>query len=955
MTARFCPRRTCGQSGLLLLALGSLSPALFAQQQKLDREISFVRSLAREMRFIELAKEEAERLAGEFRGASDQDKIAQLAVEVAYYGARSRSDRTQQRQLFKEAIDKSKELVERSSDTGVQIEARSTLANASQEFGQFLVEELDIARESDPERVKELEEEAATVFRAGIDACTKVMDHLRPLRKDPEKDIEYYLMWMRRGVLSREQARAVKTDRSVYVARAIEDLTEMVLEAGEETAIGLRGLFEIAQCHEVDGKVGDAIDLYKGTVDQIAKSLESSDELGLTGEMQGFLFEMLQEVYVRTAEVMIREGSADTAALFTKFREHMTKFGEKGADLFDVVGEQWGHQMLLAESRFLAESGDAQKVAQALAMTQRINDKHPSDYVGVKAKAVLRDILAVQSGLVSGTLLFEIGKGEFQNKNYEEAIKRLRRAIGAMNQDEQQKLGLEAWQLLGTAFGVTDRYLESVLALNEGLRRYGPTDTKRAADAADTLDRAMTQLKRATKNDPFFDPLYAEATVGITQYSSTVGDKLFWKAGNDAFNDKKFADAITQYGNVGPAFVFYEQARVRIAKAHAQQGDFASARQALQAYREWSGQNAIDAKDNGKQQARANAQAEAAYTEVQMTYAEARGDDELKLAKDLTKYPAAVEAARTYVTNFAKGGEANLPAVLAYLGRLHADLGEFDKAEEVYAQLRALDEVRGSRLATELFKAYQDQITALTKELDQAIAKKAEDGKIAAAQAAVDAVRGKLLSLGISYIANSPKPQLAVLVGTMQAAEQLGQWQRVDEVARKTLDLYGADKTESVVRVVDQLVRPMIGEALLRQQKFQEAYDMLVAAEKANPQQWEIKRQICRALGGWFEISGTGAPVRIVGLDKPAEAYNKYFGEYRTWGLRPDVKKYSLDWYRFHWEAYWFAKQAGAKNGEYKEYADKLYRIARATDNFETLRGHGADGLKLLSYFNFNR
>jgi hypothetical protein len=92
----------------LVLVLGSLAPALFAQQQRLDREIGFVRALAREMRFIELAKEEADRLASEFRGAGDQDKIAQLAVEVAYYGARSRGDRTQQRQLFKEAIGRSK-------------------------------------------------------------------------------------------------------------------------------------------------------------------------------------------------------------------------------------------------------------------------------------------------------------------------------------------------------------------------------------------------------------------------------------------------------------------------------------------------------------------------------------------------------------------------------------------------------------------------------------------------------------------------------------------------------------------------------------------------------------------------------------------------------------------------------------------------------------------------------
>jgi hypothetical protein len=955
VTACFCPHRFGGKRALLVLVLGSLAPALFAQQQRLDREIGFVRALAREMRFIELAKEEADRLASEFRGAGDQDKIAQLAVEVAYYGARSRGDRTQQRQLFKEAIDKSKELIDRSSDVTVQVEARATLANASQEFGQFLVEEIDIAREEDPERVKELEEEAATVFRAGIEACTKVMDNLRPLRKDPEKDIEYYLMWMRRGVLSREQARAVKADRGVYIARAVEDLTEMVLESGEETAIGLRGLFEIAQCHEVEGKVGDSIDLYKGTVGQIALSLEQGDELGLSGEMQAFLFEMMQEVYVRTAEVMIREGSPETGTLFTQFRENMTKFGEKGRDVFDVVSEQWGHLMLLAESRFLAESGDATKVAQALAMTQKINDRHPNDYVGVKAKAVLRDILEVQSSLVSGALLFEVGKGEFQNKNYEEAIKGLRRAIGAMTEPEQQKLGLEAWQLLGTSFGLSDRYLEAILALTQGLQKFGAGDKDRASDAADVLDRAMSQQKRTTKNDPFFDPLYGEAASQIATYSVTGGSKLFWKGANEAFNDKKYAEAIAEYAKIQPDFLYYELGKVRAAKAQSAAGDFAAARQTLQAFRDWAAANAIDARDTGKQQVRGMAVAEAEYTEVQMLYSEARGDEQLKLAKDLTKYPTAIDKARTFVTNFAKDGDAYMPTVLAYLGRLHADLGELDMAEQVYAQLKQKDEVRASRLATEVFKEYQDQVVSLNKELDQTIAKGKDDAAIAAATSALDAVRSKLLALGLDYIGNAPKPQLGVLIGTMQAAEKLSQWKRVDEVARKTLDLYGADADASTQRIVDQLVRPMIGEALLRQQRFQEAYDMLIAAEKANPTQWEIKRQICRALGGWFEFSATGAPLRIAGLDKPADAYLKYWTEYKTWGLRPDVKKYSLDWYRFHWEAFWFAKQAGEKNGEYKAYADSLYRIAKATDNFETLRSHGVDGLSLLRNFQFNR
>ena len=182
--------RQFGAKSAAALTIGLLSPALFAQEQ-LAREIEFVRALAKEMRFIELVKSEADRLASEFRGAADQDKIAQLAVEVSYYGARSRNDRNEQRALFKETVEKSQELIDRSSDPTVKVQAMSTLANASQDFGQFLIEEREIAREDAPERVKELQEEAAGVLRAGIEACRNVKEALSSQRDDPEKEIEY--------------------------------------------------------------------------------------------------------------------------------------------------------------------------------------------------------------------------------------------------------------------------------------------------------------------------------------------------------------------------------------------------------------------------------------------------------------------------------------------------------------------------------------------------------------------------------------------------------------------------------------------------------------------------------------------------------------------------------------------------------------------------------------------
>jgi tetratricopeptide (TPR) repeat protein len=942
---------------LLAVSFGTLSPAAFAQD-KLDREIVFVRALARDMKFIELAKEEADRLAADHRGAADQDRIAQLGIEVSYHGARSKNDRNVQRTLFKEALDRSKELIDRSSDAAVQMAARTTLADAAQDFGQFLIEELEMARGEAPERVKELEDEAAAVFKAGIDATKKLREDLQSqVNSDPQKQTQFWVMGLRLGVLLREQGRAVKTERETLISRSISELEEMVLEAGEETALGLRGLFEIAQAREVGGDIVAAIDSYKTTIDQISTALQEAqeDKIDLPPQMQVLLFTMLQEVTLRATEVMVRQGASDTGAAFAKFREHMKTFGDKDSDLFDIVDPRWGHLVLLAECRFEAESGDAKRLGAALAMAQRINDKHPNDYVGVRAKAVLGDILVAQSSLVSGKLLFEIAKGEFQNKNYEAAVKGLRRAVGAMSPEEQQALGLESYQMLGESYGRGERYLEAILALREGLQRFGAGDKERASDAADTLDRAIGQLKRITKNDPFFDTVYADASGMVANYSVTGGSKLFWKGGNDQFLAKKYAEAITEYQKIQPDFVYYEVAQVRIARAHQASGDFANARKAIEAYRAWAQANPIEARETAKTQARSLAMADAEFLDAQMAYLEARGNDEQKLPRQLPKYPEALHKLRGFVANFAKDAEGNLPVALEYIGRLHADLGEMDKAEEAYAQLKEKDAPRASRLATEVFSEYQSQIKQLTTEIDNAIAKDKPDAEINPVKTSLNSVRQKLTAIGLDYIANAPKPQLAVLVNTMLAFEELKDWKKVDEVAQKTLSLYATDPNEATRKVLDLTVRPRVGEAMLQQQKFQQAYDMLVEAEKANPTQWELKRQIARALGGWFEFSNTGASVRVAGLDRPAEAYTKYYQDYRPWALRPEVKPYSLEWYRFHWECYWFAKQAGIKDGKFKDIADKFYRIAKATNDFATLKSHGVAGQDLFKFFQINR
>lgn len=963
-------RLLCATSATIAFAFGSLTSTLSAQDQ-LAREIDFVRSLAKELKFIELAKAEADRLATEHRGAGDQDRIAQLSVEVAYYGARSRNNRALQRTLFKETVEKSQELIDRSSDGEVKVQAMTTLANATQDFGQFLIQELEIARNENPDQVPGIQEETVKVLKAGKDACAGVKSALESEIDDPQKKINYGLMWMKGAVLTREQAKADKENRGVLVSRAIEDLEEMVLYFGEESALGLRGLFEIAQCYEVQGDMDEAVLWYTDTIDQIIRSLQGAadGELELSPEMAGFLFGMMQEVYVRAGETMAREGHAGTDKLFEDFRKNIATYGEEGLDIFEVVSPTYGHLMLLAESRYKAESGDATKVQEALAMTQRINDKHPADYIGVRAKAVLSEILALQSGLVSGALLFEVGKGDLQKRNYESAIQGLRGAIAAMTTKELTELGLEAHKMLGDAYSRSDRLLESMIALDTGLRLYGVKGKDNAtepqpqadlsSDVADTLDRLVGAHKRQTKQDAYFNNMWEKYLEQAAKFSSGGANKLAYKTGSALFNTQKYKEAAAEFAKITKDYLKYEQAVVRLARAQTLSGDFEAGRKTVADYRKYVADNVLSARDSGRQTIRKVALAAASYNDVQMAYYEARGNENFNLKRNLKNYPAAIDAIKQFMTNYADDGKIYVPQVLAYLGRLHVDTGAMAEAEQAYTQLKSQDLAKSSRLASEIFQEYQAQVKSQIAEVDKAYASKKTDKEIVAAKQAVTEVRRKLVSLGTDYINSSPRPQLAILVNTMLNWSELKEWQRVAEVADKTLKIYGETKAENEQRVVDLIVRPMVGEALLQRREFTKALDMLKAAEAANPTQWELKRQIARALGGWFEFNNRGAAVREPGLDRPVEAYMKYYGDptdsYRIYMQRDEVKKFSYEWYQFMWEAYWFAKQAGTKDSKYKEIADTFYRKARSTDDFASLRRFGAKGEELTNYFKTNK
>lgn len=953
MTQRFV-QRSHGLAALATLLL--LSPALAAQTGRIQRDAEFLRGLAKDLGFVSLAQDEVERLKQTFKDSPDFKSLVELDLDVTLIGARRVPDREARRTLFKQVLERAQEVVQRYANDPVAERARGTLAEACYEYGRFLVEEIAIAEIENPDRIKTLEEEAANVFRTGVDVCDTAMKELRPRAKegrDEKVTSEYYLLWLRKGILLREHGRAVKKDRPHLIESARNALEELVLEVGEETALGLRGLFEYSICYEVVGDLDEASRAYRDTIEATFKAL-TSDEVELKGNLATVVVEMMEEAYDHLTTSELAQGKPDQVLLsVAEYRDRMKKLDAK----FD---DRWGDSIFITEARAMAESGDPAKVAKALEQAREYNARNANNLIGQRAKQLIGDILNTAKGVVSGADLLEVAKGEAQARRYEDAVAGFKRAIASLTPAEEKTLGLVAWHQLGRALAAQERFLEAVLAIRTGLEKYTDAPEDVSSDAAEDLERAMRNLRAQTKNDPYFDALDKD----MRQLAATRGGKksearLYWDQGLARLAERKWAEAAELFAKVPAGSDYWELSQSRLASALQRAEQLPKAREAITRYREFLKTPLARLPDNRKDlvDRRARTVAEMDFLDGYMIYLEAFGGRQ-RDKRDPTRFPAVISSLSDYK---ARHGQV-APDLLAFaydsLARTYVEMGDIGKAEEMFNSLRQLDAKSTliPALATRIYSAHEDRAKAAEVEFKGLRDKNAKPEEVKAAQGRLDQARRAALALGVEYLRMPVEHQFEVLTLAMRQAEALQSWDTMLEFGQKIIAEFGTDKTYK--ERVDKFVKASVGEALLRQLRFREAKDLLVDAEKADPKNYPVKRLLCRAMGGWQEIDARGSIVPVAGLGEAAEAYQKYWDEYRTYALATSrgVQPYSYEWYEFHWECYHFAREAAKKDSKFRDLAQRLYNIARSTDEFATLRTKfGLPGETLYQLFMANQ
>ncbi len=934
------------------LAVLVLLPSLSAQSSKVERDVSFVRALAEKLRFISLAQSEADRLKKEYQDSNDFKSVAQLGIDISVIGAKLHPNRETRRTLFKDALKRMEDLISRYPNDPVAMQSRITMSDASIEYGRNLVEEISIARSEEPDKVQTLEEEAASVFRGGVTAANKAMSGLERLKDANATDsLRYHLSWLRKGILLREHGRAVRKDRDHLVDRAREELEELIFDVGEETALGLKGLLEMATCDEVMGDLDAAETAFQDVIDAADMALKD-ERLDLSGDIRELMVILMEEAYNRRGQALFQLGkSDDVLTLVADYRKHLeslnvpvTKY-ESGKFIDGKEDFRFGHALYIIEARAMAESGKPELVARSLEQAKYYNQKHPNDAIGLQAKTVIKDILAAQSMLVSAQLLLEVAKGDYQAKNYEIAIHGFKRALAAMSNEEKATSAVEAYYSLAQCFILQNRAVEATLALKSGLDKYGSScpDKATVEKASDLIERTMRQVRALSKSDSYFDQLNDEITALTARFGSTASaSKQYWNKGIGAIREGKYADAIGHYTKITPDSIYYEWAQARIVSANQRLGDHAAARKTVAAYRQWlESKEAILADDRSDlRQTRALAQSEIDFYDGYMLFVEAEGRGG---KKNLTLYPKAIAALSDWEGRHSQISPSLLPRVLYVIGKSHVVTGALNKAEEQYRKLQkvAPRDVIVANLAAAVFTAFNDQVKAmeLTVSSDEVRTNKSQ---LLAETQKLESLRRQLLALGRDYLKGSDKPQYGIAYITLLQAEALKDWQLVESLGANIIELFGED-SKSKDRV-QRFVKLIVGQAVLKQHKYRQAHDLLSATEKASPKNYPLKRLIAMSLGGWKEIDDRGTIKTYQGLGDPKKAYDKMWREYKSYALNSlrGVTDYSTPWYLFHWECYYYAVQAGKDDTNYRRYANTLYSKARATDEFAKLSEMGS-------------
>lgn len=939
--ARRLLRRHAAAVASIAAVLAILPTEARGQRGRFEADLRFARALAEEMQCVALAADELHRLRGRCTTDAQRYQVGTLEVELMLLDTRRPRDAADRLLFFQEAVRLADELAGQPGGEADRARALRTVVAASLECVAWLADVTAGAPTAVRGEVDALEQQAESIFRAGRQAADRILQDLRSAPAEAPVTPEALLIRSRRAILEREWARVAPRDRDIWLDRAAQELANVVLEAGEDTVLGLFAMFEHAQVRALRARSGPSAQSAAPAVDDGAtagfEDVAAAVSEVLDGVASGSidqpestteaLFTLFEAAHERIAAIRLAGGHFDGVfAATAAYREAVGRLLHGlPTDLDDPRtqgGEgRFGQLLYVSHALALARTGQA---SAAVRLTRALSDAHPRDLVGDRARKALAQIVAQlpDDHAFDPRLRLVAARGEHGRARYEAAVKHCRRVLAAPDVDPDTALA--ATDLMGWSMLRQRRCLEATLALQRGLASYGHAgDRARVRGVAASLQVATRHLRAQTRDDPWFDELITEARALAARHAGGGDDAATWADHLHYLSIGNREVASRQLARIGPDSVLYRAASVRLAVERWSANDLPAATARITAARA----EATIASDPA-------ACAAFDLLEARML------DEQATAARDSR---TRVEANRRIVdllADYELRYGAAMPQFVAEARslscRAHAELGDIAAARrELGSLIDSTADIGGAgpaaaRLLGVLFE------------------------RIAAADGAGDrddllALRRQACTVGTDYLAHHAAPSFTAGLLVLRQLEALADWPGVEACARGLIARF--DDTDRRAELEAEVL-PILGGALLRLRRFAEAHDVLVRAETAAPANYPIKRLISLALGGWAELDGRGSVTHVAGLLRPVEAYEKYATEYRIYGLNRDrgVERGSLDWFEFQWECYYFALGASRFDAGYGKRAREIYESMRDSGLSE-LRQRGERGMRIQRLF----
>ena len=935
---------------VLALVLGlSCSLSLPAQSSEAKREIKFIKGLAKDWGFVQLAGDLLEDLRKKEQGDPDMLRLlASVDAEVSFRGSKRIRDLDKREAELKKALEKFDNYLAQYGRDEASVEVLKSLAEVCEYYGNFLYQKMQLTK--DPDKRKEDEAQALEVFIKGVKAANESYDIFEKIERggNIQAKVGRALSGMRKAALMILWARTIERDRKIKADEALLFLEDMILDFGEETAVGVNCLLYMGEASDVLGRTDDAISYLKDTIVVVTERL-MDQERPVSASTARLMWQILESGYQKLTDIRLRQG--DIAGVIKAVK----KYKRDQQKLDAPTGARFGDLVLLNGAQAEYESGEAGSKDRVIEACKEVARRHPGDPTGLKARALLNDVLSGSSADVGADALFEAANGDYQEERYQKAIRGFKRVLRNLHKKEDKaKFGLKAYALMGMSFIRMERYLEAYYALYEGLDEYGNQADQRTRDLAiSNLKRAAKAKRRLTK-DPFFDSLKDQADIMVSKFGTASDkNKISWDKAEEYRNTKKFDQAIENYRRIEKSFTYYELALVRIAISQYGRGDEAAAQRAFDAYYKFTKDPLNDPTTSSGTQARASAMAEAKFYEGKMVANKAFGRDGRK--KEPKLLDAVVTAYRGFRDNYSAASDSLKISAASDLIRALVELEKLKDAEGEYRSLRAKypENAQVSNLAKDLYMARKTSVEAMAEEVAKVDPK--DRRAVESAQAQYRAEVDKALSFAKTYVKDELKPDFAILRSATKMAWAVQKWDDAEFFLKKTWGAWSSDKSKT--KTMDIYVRPEMAEIKLKKGDFRGALaDIKTALEFAKGKaKYKLYRFQAQALGGWAELDNRGRLKIIYGRGEKGdfkEAYDILFQKYAPLVKQKQPYMWTYEWYQWYFECMDMAFKTAKENSDFYGFAMRFYNKAKSVNDFATLRKMGKKGETLFKLYN---